>query len=46
MKSRRMNTASFLVNAGSLVNGQYWFHDTADPFGLGLTQAIEFTVGP
>ena len=35
-----------LVGAGSLVNGQYWFRDTADPFGLGLTQAIQFTVGP
>ena len=32
--------------AGQQVNGQYWFRDPADPFGTGLSNAIEFTIQP
>ena len=31
---------------GAVVYGQYWFRDGAAPTGTGLSEAIQFTVGP
>lgn len=33
------------LGVGTLVNGQYWYRDNLDPFGVGLTNAIEFYLG-
>jgi len=32
------------VGTGSQVNGQYWYRDPSDPFGVGLTDAVQFFV--
>ena len=34
------------VSAGSAVHAQFWYVDTGDPFGVGLSDAIEFWVRP
>ena len=34
------------LTAGTMVNGQYWFRDPPDLFGIGLSDAIEFSVCP
>jgi hypothetical protein len=31
--------------AGAQVNAQYWYRDSGDPTGSGLSNALEFTIG-
>ncbi len=35
-----------LLPVGTQAWGQFWYLDPLDPFGVGLSNAIEFTVGP
>jgi hypothetical protein len=31
---------------GTVVEAQFQFHDPGDPLGLGLTDALQFVIGP
>jgi len=35
-----------VLPVGTQVQGQFWYLDPADPVGVGLSDAIEFTVEP